>query len=212
MDLWKWAERTETSLSLSERVWRVIEIVTIRSVLVLGALTSIAAILVRLYRNLYWWEVVLAVWLFLILCAFSFNQYRIWKSLHGKRLLDLPAFANECIAFYEDYSEFMVSHQREMHRQSGEPTRDSMHREWAANVEYSNRMNSMILQKFAPRALYLTQVMRGLEIPVPHMNHFGYHDGGTAAHIGLVGELLSRGLIDDARKLDPHTAWGVGFR
>ena len=88
-----------------------------------------------------------------------------------------------------------------------------MDRAWQDGVNFSQRTDALIMQRFAPRAFAIAHQMKSLGIPPPNMFHFSSGDhGGIGPYVGMVGELLRKGLLDEARKLDPNVAWGASFR
>lgn len=176
-----------------------------------SVLLTLSALLVWLRENVPWWVGVLAGLLFASLSLYLFNGIKVARSIRGLKAFDLPTFADECMRFYRDYSEAAVTHQRTYVPSCSD--RDDTQRQWAERVQHSNRVDALMMQRFAGRAYALAHQMKSIGIRPPNMFFFSVHDAaGAAVYIGMVGELLSKGLLEEARKLDPQVTWGATIR
>ena len=131
--------------------------------------------------------------------------------IRGIKSFDLQEFSRECLDYYRSWAAFASS--RAYRPRHASDDQAGAHREWEIMMEQSRRAETQMFEQFGPRAFALVHQMEVVGIPKPNMTHFSLGDhGGVGVYIGVVGELLSKGLLEEARKLDPNSTWGQGFR
>ena len=132
--------------------------------------------------------------------------------IRGIKRFDIIEFSKECQDYYKSWAAFAASRVTFRHHHMG-GDQGTAHREWEIMVDQSRRAEAQMFEQFGPRAFAIVHQIAILGIPKPNMFHFASGDhGGVGVYIGVVGELLSKGLLDEARKLDPNSTWGQGFR
>jgi hypothetical protein len=221
------ARRTPTQIASAsnawaawaERLWRVAQALGldgwIKSVVWLAA-ASIGTFAVSVRPGVIgipWWGLVLIGLTFATLTLHVFAKLRSAWAIRGMKTLDIQQFARECTDFYKDFSGFMVARIETSPPRFARDDPEGAHRDWQASVAYSQTTNARALEKFGPRVYSIAHRMAEFGIRPPALFHFPHGDvGGAALYIGTVGDLLEKGLLAEARKLDPKSTWGAGFR
>jgi hypothetical protein len=205
------AAKAETVFALASRIWALLgfsDKVTLAIVLPGGAAW---AWFMRIYEQVPTWVLVLTTLLVITLCAKLYAAVRVSFLIRGQRSFDIQAFGEECFRYYQDFGGLIASQQPPIRGPAG--SKEDMHAEWQRGVDASNRLSRLILERFGARAFALAHQMRLIGIPPPEMFHFSHGDvGGASVYIGMVGELLKKGQLDAAKKLDPKSTWGVSYR
>lgn len=144
----------------------------------------------------------------LILCACTFNVIvavrRAW-SIRGIKKLDLSILANDLKKFREDAFEFLLMHQEVLHAslpgENIEISELSRDRAWELRRDFSQKTSALAAQRFAHRAMALIHLLAQADIPPPSLWAFDHELPNIAAYFGAVGELLERGLLEEARSM-----------
>jgi hypothetical protein len=214
MDISGKAAKTETTLALGGRIWDVLKYLGITDQITLAAsLVGVAlwSWFMTLFQSAPLWVILLTGLAVLTLLARLSVAFRMAWLVRGQKSFDLSAFADECIKYYQDVGMVLGSQPPASHHDLG-GTKDDMHLQWQRNVDRSNQMSSLLLQRFGPQTFAIAHQFKLLGIPEPNMFHFPHGDtGGACVYIGMVGELLKKGLLDEARKLDAKATWGASF-
>lgn len=207
------ASKANTILSLASRAWDFAKLLGID-----GQLTALLwfiaagvwALLAKFWHMVPVWLGVVAGVVFATYCTKLYTAIKIARSIRGVKTFDLSRFADECLAYYRDFSSFAVS------RADARPvpmianSSADIRQEWAKGVEHSNRSRAMVIERFAARAVAIVHQFDSLGIPQPPLRMLYLGDAGSVSvYIGAVGELLSKGQLAEARKLDPDSTWGV---
>jgi hypothetical protein len=125
--------------------------------------------------------------------------------------IDLVQVAADCTDYYRDYATLMANRIPPERRGINE-SQEEAHRAWQAQVDFSRQTNALALERFGPKAFSLVQQLEALGVPRPSMFHFAHDSGPVSLYIATAGDLLSQGLLDQAKRLDPNVTWGAGFR
>lgn len=206
-----------TWLSLIDRLWKVTGYLGITGWLSATVGLGLFAwfwVAVDFVTALPWYLLLLIALLFATLCLHFYNKARIAWSLRGVKSFDIEEFAEECQAYYRDFADYMVSRQdaRPVHHRDSND-RDDSYKKWQDDVAHSMKSDALVMARFGPRAYSIAHRMTGLGIKPPNLFHFPHGDhGGVGVYIGLVGDLLKKGLLEEARKQDPQITWGASFR
>jgi hypothetical protein len=203
-------------ISIGARLWQVLTYLGVSgwlSGIALLVMAAIYAAAVNVLASIPWYVYVPLALATGTLALHFYIKFRVAWSLRGIKTFDIEDFAKECISYYQDFADFMVNRQEARPRRDIETSTEEMHRVWQEDVKFSRRTDALIMQRFAPRAFAIAHQMKSLGIPPPNMFHFSLGDhGGVGPYIGIVGELLRKGLLDEARKLDPKVTWSSSFR
>ena len=148
-----------------------------------------------------WWGIVLVATAFTALVMIIWLVARIlWLTRH-LRQLDLSALAKDCLAFREDLVRFLAE------RKTSEPsTRQKVFTEEdrLRYVDHSGRTALLLHANFGARAEALAQMLRIAEIPPPNLRGFDTFPDAVGNYFHVVGTLVSKGLLSEARALDPN--------
>lgn len=208
-----WASTSNTVASFFGRVWEIakwLEIDGFLKFLFFLAMTSVIGVVHEYLGKMPWWLMISIALLIAVSLTNLFIRIRLAWSVLGIKKFEIGQFADECLSFYRDFSSFMVQRQDARPDRAGpSPERDA-HAEWQRGVNFSNKTNALMFERFAARAFAIAHQMKELGIPSPNMFHFPHGDhGGVSVYVGVVGELLRKGLLEEAKKLDPKTMWGA---
>jgi hypothetical protein len=209
-----WVRDSNAWAAWGERLWHAAQSLGISGWISFWVASGIAggfAITMRLLSATPWYITSIGALIFATYALQFWNKLRIAWSLRGIRKFDLEKFADECCGYYRDFADFSVTRQEmapAFVMASSEEARKSMQ----AQSDFRRRTDVLVMQRFAPRAFAIAQQFNRLGIPLPNLFHFSSSDtGGASVYIGMVGELLKKGLLDDARRLDPRMTWGASI-
>lgn len=209
------AAKTETFLALAGRVWAFAKEFGVVNQAIAAAWLLILASwgwAMTYLQSLPVWAWLLTGAIFATYSVKLWNAIKVARSLRGVKTLDIQQFGADCLTYYRDYAAIMANRGTPNRFAEGHSA-EEMHRQWQRGVELSERTAALVMERFGPRAYALVQQMSALGIPRPSTFHFSHGgDGAVSLYIGLVGEMLNKGLLDEARKLDPNVTWGAGFR
>lgn len=210
MGFWKSADRTETAISLAERAMAVIDYLGLKQPLRAALWTTI--LLATAWISRMWdhfpYSLVICISLFAAACAARlYIAIKAALAIRGIKKLDLAELGAACTQFYRDFSDFVTS---QSYSSLGAIHEGTPREQWERRTAHTTRVNGLMMQRFGTRAFSLAHQIQSVGIPAPGMFHFSAYDaGGAAVYIGVVGELLSKGLLEEAKKLDPKLTWGA---
>lgn len=202
--------------SWAERIWRTAKYLGVDG-WIAGAFWAISALIfaaaIRMIHATPWYVIVIAALLFSTTLLHLWNKWRITWSLRGVKSFDIEKFAEDCCKFYSDFADFMVNRQEAKPIYERREGADDMYKRWQQTVNFSQKTDALMLQRFGPRAFAICHQLQSLGIPTPSLFAFSGGDHrGVSVYIGTVGELLKNGLLEEARKLDPKITWGTSIR
>lgn len=209
--------------SLLQRGWSVLDALGVKGWVtscLLVACSTVSAVILRLWNGLPWWAVVgIALYLAILATNLSTQLREAW-AIRGLKKLDLQEIGADCLKFREDVFEFLVARADTAPgraaavgapEHSGGDRHQLLHSAWAAGVDYGNKTRARAVQKFAHRAIGLCHLLQTAGIRPPNLWAFDHNLPGIAAHIGAIGSLLERGLLEEARALDHEQADRLHF-
>ncbi len=135
-----------------------------------------------------------------------------WKAwlLRGVKSLDIAQLGRNCVQLGAAMLEFLATRRETAPSRYAPMVGDqeavsrALHEAWAQGVHYSQQTEAKLAEKFAPLVISLSHLLRLASIKPPDLWAFNVHAGSIAAYLGAVGDLLERGLLDEARRLDPQ--------
>lgn len=153
----------------------------------------------------YWWLL-----LGLVVCSLVMNiglaARKAWVERKLKTL-DIAGLAKLCTDYFADWSAWQQAHVVAPRRAIGKLTRDDHHLQWESEIARKRQADEEMYGRFAPRAFAIVHLFRSYGIGQPDLYFFEQGDRFVSGYIGTVGNLLSNGLLDEARKLDPAAPW-----
>lgn len=205
----KGAQRLNLWTSLGQRGWSVLVALGVDT-WIKGFLFALALVIwgwaVTIVNQLPFWAICSVALLLSILMMRLITEFRRAWSVKGLKRLDLTQIGNDCQKFRDDVFEFYVS--RAENSPSGsdtemtlcvDNTRALMRSAWLKEAEYRRMTETKAVQRFSHRLLALSHLLQEAGIKSPDLWAFSHNIPGIAAHIGAIGELLSRGLLKEAR-------------
>jgi hypothetical protein len=140
-----------------------------------------------------------------ILAAQLFIFVRRAMAIRGLKTLDIQEVGKDCVTFRADVMEYLVARvdAGAGRRIAGPSNAEAVHAEWARNVDYSNQTRARVVEKFAHRAIAISHLLQLAGIKPPDLWAFDNRAADVAIYIGAVGDLMGRGLLNEARSMDP---------
>lgn len=157
-----------------------------------------------------WW---IAIPVGLVVATYALKFYAAFKAalaIRGIKTLDIQQVGKDCVTFRTDVMEFLVGRldaapsRFVSARLTEAPAIEAARREWAKNVDYNNQTRARVIQKFAHRAVTICHLLERTAIKPPSLWGFDHNAADIAAYVGAIGDLLERGLLKDARAMDPE--------
>lgn len=200
----------------SERAWEVAKYFGVDGWVSLAILAVSAAVwggILKFLSAVPWWLATAIGLLLAILLVHLYNRLRIAWALRGVRRLPIEELGADCVLFYAEYSDFILAVRQDpavtVMTSSGQ---EDMHRQWQQESARRARAQAEVFKRFAPRIYALAHRLVLLGIPAPNLFHFPHGDhGGAGVYVAIAGELLKKGLLEDAKKLDPKITWGASI-
>lgn len=201
--IWGWFQRFRSvAEALGVYGW-------IRGLVVLG-LIALWGILTRLFDHLpFWADAAIGIGLAIACMHFYVVLRKAW-SLRGLKKIDIEQLGKDCLSFKNDVFAFLVDRQDNSPKpdglQDGGDTRAAMDRLWARERVFRDQTRIRLAQRFMGRAFAMNVQLEAAGIGTPDLWGFEGFAAAIAIYYGTVGELLERGLLAEARQLDPETA------
>jgi hypothetical protein len=189
--LWKWSSPLLSSPWVATTIW--------------GVLAAGIAAMKWLFAAIPWWFLAISALFAAILVAQLFIFVRRAMAIRGLKTLDIQEVGKDCVTFRADVMEYLVARvdAGAGRRIAGPSNAEAVHAEWARNVDYSNQTRARIVEKFAHRAIAISHLLQLAGIKPPDLWAFDNRAADVAIYIGAVGDLMGRGLLNEARSMDP---------
>jgi hypothetical protein len=221
MGIWEKTDKLDTALSLADRFWQLAETLGfkgwIQSVFVL-ALGVVWTALVRILDHLpFWADSVFGLLLAILSTNFYIRLRKAW-SLRGLKSLDIQKMGVECVEFSTAVLEWFIERQDNapndgivLSGNNMDEVRRVNNTTWNARIAYGQQTQIRVVARFAPRLLYLCQLLVNAGLKPPKLWMIDSNFSAIAVHIGAVGELLSKGLLAEARQYH-ESSWDCHIR
>jgi len=165
-------------------------------------------IVVRVVDQSPFWLATLVSVLTVIAVVRLFAAIKTALSLRGIKEVDIPKIGEDCQRLYREAAGFLAQ-RRENEPRWMDAEGDEVRRRHSEMASYGNVTNARMMEKFGTHALALSHVVGRLGIPQPNAFSLSHGDsGGVIIYLGIVGDLLKDGLLEEARTLDPNMTWG----
>lgn len=175
---------------------------------------------IRYLNHLPWWADILIGLALALLVLHVWIAIQKVRLLRGVKRLDITELGASCVRLHREITEWLIA------RAEGAPERritervgmsqaelsQESRRVWERGADYNNQTSVRLVEKFAARVMAECHLLISAGIRPPNLMNFQYNATGIAAYIGSVGELLQRGLLDEARKSDPEQFRGSTLR
>jgi hypothetical protein len=189
--LWKWSSPMLSSPWVATTIW--------------GVVVAGFAAMKWLFAAIPWWFLVINALYASILVTQLFIFIRRAMAIRGLKTLDIQEVGKDCVTFRADVMEYLVARvdAGAGRRIAGPSNAEAVHAEWARNVDYSNQTRARVVEKFAHRAIAISHLLQLAGIKPPDLWAFDNRAADVAIYIGAVGDLMGRGLLNEARSMDP---------
>ena len=166
-----------------------------------------------------WWATVLIALAFGSLSLQVYVKARTAWAIRGVRTLDLANLGKDCITLKAEVFDFLVSRLDSAPSRAGdhatsdlEITHRTMEAVWARGVAYDTQTRGRAMQRFAARIIAICHLLQGAGISPPSLWNLNHNIENVSAHLGAIGELLERGLLNEARDFNPQQIRHLNIR
>jgi hypothetical protein len=215
MDAWKKAERVDTALSLVDRLKQVAEATGVDGLIkatIFTALSLSSTAAIRILNHLpFWADYLLGLTAGIGVMHLWILLRRAW-SLRGLKKLDIALLGKDCIELHADILRFLVDRMDGAPKDNAmmtvnhgaESIQRAMHKAWEQRARHGNQTRARVAERFAARSIAISHMLTNAGIQPPNLWSFDFDSSSVAAYVGAIGELLSRGLLAEARQFGPE--------
>jgi hypothetical protein len=145
----------------------------------------------------------------------AYRDFTVARAMNKFDPAQHKAFGAELIQLSSDIFRFLADRQRDhsdLHKAN--PANGPAYQDWQADRDFEQVTGKLFFEKFGTRVLGSVALLHRMGIKMPHhmMATAHYRPSGLPQFLGMMGDLLSRGNIEDAASAanDRDLMWQIG--